>query len=110
GFQIGRGVRTVSSLHAQFTDTLQVVVDFVQRAFGRLSDRDTVVGVTGSLCQALDVGCEAVGNGLASSVVFGAVNAQARRQAFNGSAQSILRFGQVVLRNQSQVVGIDNRH
>ncbi|KAG0928934.1 hypothetical protein G6F31_017532 [Rhizopus arrhizus] len=47
--QVGLRVRAVGGLNRQLTDTLQVVVDFVQRAFGRLSDRDTVVGVTGSL-------------------------------------------------------------
>src|SRR5690606_37181416 len=53
--QVRTRVRTVSCLNRQFTDTLQVVVDFVQRTFSCLSNRDTVVGVTRSLSQAFDV-------------------------------------------------------
>src|SRR5690606_18221720 len=77
-------VGIVSSLNGQLADTLQVVVDFVQVAFSRLSQRDAVVGVAGSLGQAADLSGHAVGNGLAGSVVFGAVDAQAGRQALDG--------------------------
>src|SRR5690606_32465284 len=74
--QVGFGVGAGGRLHAQSTDALQVVVDFVQRTFGGLSDRDTVVGVAGSLCQTVHVGGEAVGNSLTGGVVFSAVDAQ----------------------------------
>src|SRR5690606_28333234 len=58
GLQIGFRVGTVGGLNRQFPDALKVVVDFVQRTFGRLSDGDTIVSVTGSLGQTLDVGRE----------------------------------------------------
>src|SRR5690625_582138 len=77
GCQIGIRVGIVSSLNGQFTDALQVVVDFVQCVLHGVSDGDTIVGITRSLGQTLDVGREAVGDGLTGSVVLGAVNAQA---------------------------------
>src|SRR5690606_24577973 len=107
GVQVGSRVRAVGSLHRQFTNALQVTIDFVQRTFGRLRDRDTVVGVTSGLRQTLDIGCEAVGNGLAGGVVLGAVDAHTGRQAFDSGTEGRLGFLQIVLRNQSQVVGID---
>src|SRR5690606_24136073 len=66
--QIRRRIGAVSSLNSQFSNALQVVVDFVQRAFSRLGDGDTIVGVTASLRQTLDVCSETVSNGLTSSV------------------------------------------
>ena len=89
------------------TDILQVVVDFVQRAFGGLRQGDTVVGVTGRLGQAIDVGGKAVGDRLAGGVILGAVDTQARGQALDGGAQGRLGFVQVVLRHQRQAVGIN---
>jgi len=96
-------------LDNQFTDTLQVVIDFVQRAFRRLGDGNPIVGIAGGLCQALDVGGEAVGDGLASGVVLGAVDAQARGQALDRGTQGALRLVQVVLGDQSEVVSVDSR-
>jgi len=107
--QIRIRVRTVSSLHRQFANTLQVVVDFVQRAFRRLGDGDAIIRVTGGLRQALDVGREAVGDGLTCSVVLGAVDTQPRGQALDRRTQGGLGFVQVVLGNQSKVVSVDNR-
>src|SRR5690606_4462592 len=92
GGQIAFGVRPVGCLNRQFADALQVVVDFVQRTFSSLRSRDTVVRVTRSLSQALDVGSETVGDGLTGSVVLGAVDAQAGGQALDGRAQGILRL------------------
>src|SRR5690606_36981912 len=80
-------VRIIRSLHSQFTDALQVAVDFVQVAFSSLGQRNAVVGVTGSLSHAADLSGHAVGNGLAGSVVLGAVDAQAGGQALDGGAQ-----------------------
>jgi hypothetical protein len=60
GVDVGTGVGTVLSLNCQLTDTLQVVVDFVQRTFGSLSNRNTVVRVTRSLSQTFDVCSETV--------------------------------------------------
>jgi hypothetical protein len=96
-------------LDNQFTDTLQVVIDFVQRAFRRLGDGNPIVGVAGGLCQTLDVGGEAVGNRLTGGVVLGAVDAQARGQAFDRRTQGGLGLVQVVLGNQSEVVSVDSR-
>src|SRR5690606_38329412 len=103
-------VRTIGSLYGQFTNTLQIVIDFVQRAFSRLSDRNTIVRVTACLGQPLDVSREAVSNRLTSSVVLGAVDAQTGRQALDSGAQGVLGLGQVVLRDQCQVIGVDDRH
>src|SRR5690606_29238007 len=108
--QVIGGVRAVVGLDRQLTNTLQVVIDFVQRTFRRLSDGDAVVGVTGSLRQTADVGREAVGNGLAGSVILGAIDAQARGQALDRRTQGGLGLGQIVLRDQSKVVGVDNSH
>ncbi|MDT4834823.1 hypothetical protein FQZ97_684730 [compost metagenome] len=109
--QVAGRVRAVGSLHRQFADALQVVVHFGQGAFGRLSDRDAVVGVAGRLGQALDVRGEAVRNRLASCVVLGAVDAQARRQTLDRRVQRRLRSVHVVLSHQRQRIGInDLRH
>ncbi|CUJ65435.1 Uncharacterised protein [Achromobacter xylosoxidans] len=101
-------VAAVTGLHRQFANALQVGVDFGGGAFRRLGQRDAVVGVTSGLGQTLHVGGEAVGNGHTGCVVLGAVDAQARRQAFDGGTQGRLRLVQVVLSNQRQVVGVDN--
>src|SRR5690606_37648696 len=60
GCLVGCRVCTIGSLDRQLANALQVVVDFVQGAFGRLRDGNPVVGVSGSLRQTLDVGGEAV--------------------------------------------------
>src|SRR5690606_6753214 len=106
---VGSAVRIVGGLHGQFTNALQVVIDFVQVAFGGLGQRDAVVGVAGGLRHAADLGGHAVGDGLAGGVVLGAVDAQARGQALDRGAQGGLRLVQVVLGDQSEVVGVDNR-
>src|SRR5690606_880426 len=95
--QIRCGVGAVDSLPGQFADALQVVVDFVQVAFGGLRQRDAVVGVAGRLGHAADLGGHAVGDGLAGGVVLGAVDAQARGQALDRGSQSGLRLVQIVL-------------
>src|SRR5690606_33969798 len=51
--EIGIGVSAVRGLNSQLTDTLQVIVDFVQCTFSRLSDGDTIVSVTSCLGQTL---------------------------------------------------------
>src|SRR5690606_16959555 len=107
---VGRAVHVGRGLDSQFADALQVVVDFVQIAFGGLGQRDAVVSIAGSLGHALDLGSHAVGDGLASGVVLGAVDAQARGQALNRGAQGGLGLVQVVLGDQSEVVGVDNSH
>src|SRR5690606_6731207 len=95
---------------SQLADTLQVVVDFVQVAFRSLSQRDAIIGIAGSLRHSANLCGHAVRNCLTSSVVLGAVDAQTGRQALDGGTQGVLGLGQVILRNQSQVVGVDDRH
>src|SRR5690606_12876630 len=73
-------------------------------------DGDAVVGVATGLRQAIDVGREAVGDGLASGVILGAVDAQARGQALDRGPQGRLALVQVVLGDQSEVVSVDNSH
>ncbi|CUK09083.1 Uncharacterised protein [Achromobacter sp. 2789STDY5608615] len=101
-------VAAVAGLHRQLAHTLQVGVDLGRGAFGGLRQRDAVVGVARRLRQAPDVGGEAVGDGHAGRVVLGAVDAQARGQALDRGAERRLRFVEVVLRDQRQIVGIDD--
>ena len=82
-----RAVRGVGGLHRQLADTLQVVGDFAERAFSRLRQRDAVVGVARGLVEAADLRREALGDREAGSVVLGAVDAQARRQALQGGGE-----------------------
>ena len=110
GVDIGSRVRAVLRLNGQITDTLQVVVDFTQCAFCRLCQRDTVVGVTCSNGQAVDVRGETVSDRLTSSVVFCTVDAQTGGQTLNRGAQRRLRFAQVVLSHQRQSVSINHCH
>src|SRR5690606_3609472 len=103
-------VHIVGGLNSQLADALQVIVDFVQVAFGGLGQRDAVVGIAGSLGHALDLGSHAVGDGLTGGIILGAVDAQARGQALDGGAQGRLGLVQVVLGDQSEVVGVNNSH
>ena len=89
-------------------DSLQVIVNLVQRTFSSLRDRYTVVGITLRLVQTGDLSSHTVGDGLASSVVFGAVDAQAEGQALHGGLHSGLALAQVVLTNQRSNVGVDD--
>mgnify|MGYP000016301496 CR=1 FL=1 len=73
----GAAVGGIAGLNRQFTNTLQDGAGCAQCAFSRLRQRDTVVGVTHSLVQALDLRGEALRNRQASGVVLGAVDAQA---------------------------------
>src|SRR5690606_25507330 len=108
--EVRRRVRAVSRLNRQFANTLEVIIDFVQRTLGRLRDRDTIVSVTSSLRQTLDIGGKAIGDCLASCIVFSAADAQTRGQTLDRRTQGALRLGEIVLGNQSQVVGINDRH
>ncbi len=104
GVDVGSRVGAVLRLNGQVTDTLQVVVDFAQRAFSSLRQRDTVVRVTRSNGQTVDVRSKAVSNCLTRCVIFRAVDTQTRRQALNRRSQRRLRFGQVVL--ESSATGV----
>src|SRR5690606_40309682 len=91
------GVGAVGGLVGQLADTLQVVRDFGQRAFGGLRQRDAVVGVAGCLLHAADLGGHTLGNGQAGGVVTGAVDAQARGQTLDGGRQARAVGAQVAL-------------
>src|SRR5690606_32080954 len=102
------GVGGIARLYRQFTDTLQVVADLAQRAFGGLRQRDAVVGVAGSLVQAADLRGHALGDRQAGGVVLGAVDAQTGGQALDRGIQRRLRSTQVALGIQRRDVGIDD--
>src|SRR5690606_34967350 len=74
GSQVGIAVGAVLCLYGQFADTLQVVVDLVQRAFRSLRHGNAVVGVALCLRQAGDLRAHAVGDGLAGGIVGSAVD------------------------------------
>jgi ABC-type cobalamin/Fe3+-siderophores transport system ATPase subunit len=57
-----------------------------------------------------DVGGHASGNGQAGSIVFGAIDANARRQTLHGSGLSQARSAQRVLRSDGTDVCIKNCH
>jgi hypothetical protein len=80
-FAVGIGVGAVGGLDCQFADTLQQVAGGAQATFGRLRQRDTVVGVTRSRGIAANLRRETLGNRQTCGVVFGAVDAQTGRQA-----------------------------
>src|SRR5690606_25749201 len=63
-----------------------------------------------SLRQPLYLSGHAIRNRLPGGVVFCTVDTQAGGQTLDSLAKSILRLIQIVLGNQSQVVGVDNRH
>jgi hypothetical protein len=107
---IRSAVGCVGRLHSQFTHALQHVAHFAQRAFSGLRQGNAVVGVAGCHIQAFDLGVHALGNCQASSVVFGAVDAQAGRQALHGGGQGILRSHQVALGIHRLNVGVDRAH
>ena len=88
-FAVGFAVGGVARLHGQLAHALQHVAHFAQSAFGRLRQRDAVVGIARGHRQAFDLGVHALGNGQASSIVFGTVHPQARRQALHGGGQRV---------------------
>ena len=77
GLTVAGAVAGVGRLHSQFTHTLQDVTGRLQGAFGRLSQRNAVVGIAHSLVQAADLAGESLRNGQAGCIVLGAVDAQA---------------------------------
>ncbi|BBG29015.1 beta-tubulin folding cofactor D [Zymobacter palmae] len=98
-------VSTVLRLYDQLTYTLEVVGNCTQSAFSSLSHRHTIVGVTVSLFQTIDLRGHAVRDRQTSSVVFGAVDALTRRQTFNRLVLCFLGFIQIVLSQLGKRVG-----
>ena len=76
----------VGRLHGQFTDTLQVVANGGQAALSGLRQRDTVIRIANGSGKTTYVGGHTGADGQASSVVFSAIDANARRQALHGSS------------------------
>ena len=56
GLAVLEGIGVVVALYDQFTDTLQVVTNFRQRAFSGLGQGNTIVGITHGLVQASNLG------------------------------------------------------
>src|SRR5690606_15647435 len=106
--QVGNRVGAVCRLYTQLSNPLNVVINFVQSAFGRLGNGNAVVSVTGCLCEAANVSREAVSNSLTSGIILGAIDAQAGGQALDGGAEGRLRFMKVALGNQGKRVGVDD--
>ena len=75
--------------------------------FSGLRQRNTVVGVAHGLVHAANLAGEALRDGHARSVVLGAVDAQARRQALDGVVERTLADAQVALGGERGDVGID---
>ena len=94
---IGGAVGAVGRLHREFAQTLQIVADFAERAFGRLRQRDAVIGVARCLIQAANLRGHPLGDGEAGGVVSGAVDAQAGGKTLQGSCQGALRMIEVAL-------------
>ena len=75
--------------------------DFVQRAFCRLQQRDAVVGVAVGLLEATDLRREALRDCQTGGVVFGAVDAQTRRQTLQRWAMLDCEF----IRTRCELIG-----
>ena len=71
-------------MNRQFTHALEHVGDLAQRTFGGLGHGYAVVGVADGHGVTADLCGHAVGDGQASSVVFGAVDARTRRESLHG--------------------------
>ena len=114
GVQVGAvagAVRAVLRLHRQFTHALQRVGDRGQRAFGRLRQRDAVVGVADRDVDAADLRVLAVAMARPAASSRGGIDAQARGQALHRGRQRRLRHVQVALGVQRHDVGVDrHRH
>ena len=81
GLGRGAGRRVVGTgvgcLHGEVTHAGQHGVDFVERTFSGLHDRDAVLSVAGRLTQAADLRTQALADDEAGSVVGCTVDAEA---------------------------------
>ncbi|MNV58975.1 hypothetical protein D3C71_1513730 [compost metagenome] len=68
----------VGRLHRQLPNTLQDVAGTAQSPFSHLRQRNAVIGIARGLVHAANLRGEALRNGQASGVIFGAVDAQTR--------------------------------
>ena len=78
-----------------------------ERAFGRLRQRDTVVGVARGDVQAAQLAVHALGDRKARGVVLRRVHAQARGEALHRDRERGLRGVEVALRVERADVGVD---
>ena len=108
GGAVSSVVGGVGRLNGQLTNALQVIADGGQAALSGLSQRDAVVGIANGSCQAADVGCHAGADGQASSVVFGRVDANARRQTLHGCCLIQAAGAQRILSCNGADIGVDN--
>lgn len=108
GGAVTAAVGAVGRLHRQVAHALQDVADLAHRPFGRLRQRDGVVGVAAGLIQAADLRSHAGCNRQTGGIVLGAVDAQAGRQPLQQGGQRRLRLGQVVLCVKGGEVGVDH--
>ncbi|MNV40993.1 hypothetical protein D3C71_1326140 [compost metagenome] len=109
GLAVRRAVGVVGGLHGQLADALQAGRDALQRALGRLHERNAVVGVTHRLVEPPDLRSEPLGDRQARCVVLGTVDAQARGQALHGRGHITLCTAKPALRIQRHHVGVDRQ-
>src|SRR5690554_2533344 len=102
-----RGVRIISRLNGQLTNTLQQVPNLTKGAFCGLRQRNTVIGVTLSHSQAANLRVETGGNCQTRSVVFSRVDPQTGRQALQCLVRQRLGLVQLILRVQGCNVSVD---
>src|SRR6202012_499351 len=90
-------VRAVVVLDAQLVHPLKHVLHVIQRTRRGLHHRNGVVGVAARLVQAVDLGGQALRDRVASGVIRGSVDAQARRKASHRLRDGVGRLQQVLL-------------
>ncbi len=107
---VARVVGAVGSLHREFTHALQRIADLADRAFGRLRQRDGVVGVADRNVHAAHLRIHALCDRQTCSIILGAVDTQARRQALHRGRQRHRRRSHVALCVDREQVGVDGTH
>src|SRR5439155_14219521 len=105
---VARLQRVVGGLDTQLTHALEHRVDFVQRAFSGLDERDTVLGIPLSLAETLDLRPHLLRDAQASSVVASAVDAQAARQLLDALRVRGRREAEITLRVEGLDVRVDS--
>ena len=106
-FAVALAVGGVARLHGQLTHALQHVANFAQSAFCGLGQRNPIIGIARGHRQTTHLGAHALGNGQASGIVFGAIDAQTRGQALHRRSQRAAGQGQVALGVDRDDVGVD---
>ena len=94
---VGVRVGVVKALHGQFPNALQIAANHVERTLCRLGEGDAVIGISLSDGTAPNARGKPLSDGEACGVVPSAVNAQARGQTLDRSAERVLRAHHVSL-------------